>query len=305
VDPAAILKQAARTKNPDARAKLFSLYKKQKLVRDIKTCAGCQLYHTRKNAVPWSGPAPAPIAVLGEGPGMLEDEQGKPFVGSAGQLLNKLLKEIDLDRDKIFVFNTVCCRPPNNRTPLPDELVACEKNMRTQLDISEAKLVVLLGATALSIFKPGEAVGAWRGRWFIAGDRVFFATYHPAAALRSPDRLKDMREDFQTLKKLARVIDYDRDREEVNRLMTENIEYVFNTCPEALNPANALALWERLSEWACRAYNCRNMYLLELALKKEKELARALAEFEGKPIMESWPRITEVAARVIEDLRRF
>jgi DNA polymerase len=129
VDPAAILKQAAKTKNPDARAKLFSLYKKQKLIRDIKTCIGCRLSHVRKNAVPWSGPAPAPIAACGEAPGMQENEKGVPFVGPAGQLLNKLLKEIGLDRDKIFVFNTVCCRPPGNRTPLPDELAACRKEI--------------------------------------------------------------------------------------------------------------------------------------------------------------------------------
>ncbi len=292
MDPATILKQAARTKNPDVRQKLFSLYKKQKLIRDIKTCTSCRLRNHAREPVPWSGPVPAPIAVVGEGPGVLEDKKGAPFVGSAGQLLNKLLKEIGLDREKIFVFNTVCCRPPNNRTPLPDELAACRKYLRAQLDLSEAKLVILLGATALSAFKPGEPVSAWRGRWFTIDDRVFFVTYHPAAALRSPDRLKDIRQDFQVLKKLARIIDYDRDREEVNRLMTETIEYVFNTCPEVLSPANAPALWEGLSKWACRAYNCRNMYLLELVLEKEKELARALAECDPK----DWPEVTETAA---------
>lgn len=295
MDPAVILKQAARTKNPDARAKLFSLYKKQKLVRDIKTCTDCQLHYTRKNAVPWSGPAPAPIAVLGEGPGMQEDEQGKPFVGPAGQLLNKLLKEIGLDRDKIFVFNAVCCRPPGNRTPLPDELAACEKWFKAQLDISGAKLVILLGATALFAFKPGETVGAWRGRWFIINNRVFFVTYHPAAALRSPDRLKDMRADFQVLKKLARPFD----QRIVNRMLTETTEHIFRTCPEHLNPATVPSLWEKILDQSCRAYNCRNMYLLELALEKEKKLADALAKFKNEnelTILRRWPEITKVAA---------
>ena len=295
-----ILKQAAKTKNLSARQKLLSLYKKQKLIQEIKTCTNCHLHYTRKNAVPWSGPVPAFLAVLGEGPGVREDEQGKPFVGPAGQLLNKLLKEIGLDRDKIFIFNTICCRPPMNQTPAPVELAACEKFFHAQLNISEAKLVVLLGAAALSIFKPGEAVGAWRGRWFTIDNRVFLSTYHPAAALRSPDRLKDMRTDFQVLKKLAQPFV----RSKITKMQLEATEYIFRTCPEHLNPSVLPSLWEKVLDRACYAHSCRNLYLLEAVLEKWKKQADGLAKFKDVPageLMKRWSEVVEVAARIAKE----
>jgi len=199
------------------------------LRKEIKTCTSCSLHRTRKQAVPFSGPTPARIAFIGEGPGEQENIQGIPFVGKAGQLFNQLLEEINLNRKDVFVCNTVCCRPPGNRKPLKDELESCNRHLRAQITLARPEIIVLLGATALSCFS-SEKITYIHGRFFEQDKQLYFPIFHPSAGLRDEFRLRDIRKDMQILRQ--RLV---REEEKFDTIAQEQFDIVNKNLSKSFN----------------------------------------------------------------------
>ena len=159
---------------------------------EIRTCERCRLAATRTKAVPGEGSPDTEVVFVGEGPGFNEDKQGRPFVGRAGDLLNKLLGSIEWPRGDVFITNVVKCRPPDNRDPEPDEIAACAPYLRRQLEVLDPALVVTLGRHSMATFRPGARISGVHGTTSpvdpATGARAatMLAMYHPAAALRTP-----------------------------------------------------------------------------------------------------------------------
>jgi uracil-DNA glycosylase family 4 len=177
--------------------------------RQAQTCAKCpQLASTRQAVVFGSGNADADLMFVGEAPGANEDRQGLPFVGQAGRLLDQLLGEIGLSRSDVFVANTLKCRPPGNRDPLPQEIDACQDYLFRQLELIEPRIVCTLGNFATKLLRgdPGTGITRLHGREEIRqiGPRTvrLYPIYHPAAALYTPKMLDILREDFHRLPEL-------------------------------------------------------------------------------------------------------
>jgi DNA polymerase len=169
------------------------------LEAEAKVCTACRLAQTRTQVVFGVGDPDAEMMLVGEAPGFNEDQQGEPFVGAAGQLLNRLLGEIGLTRDDVYIANVLKCRPPGNRDPAQDEVDSCKDYLRAQITLIDPKVVVTLGNFATKLLMRTETgITRLRGRsysWWQG--RVLVPTYHPAAALRSGERLVgEMQSDF-------------------------------------------------------------------------------------------------------------
>ena len=177
----------------------------EQLNRRIAGCTACRLHEGRTRTVPGDGDPNAELMFIGEGPGYHEDQQGRPFVGAAGKLLDELLAEIGMTRADVFVANVVKCRPPKNRDPMPDEIGSCEVYLREQLSGVRPKLIVPLGRFATQYFLPGAAMGRSRGKAAQAGPWLIFPIYHPAAALRNRSLIQTLRDDFAQLRPLLAV----------------------------------------------------------------------------------------------------
>lgn len=168
----------------------------------IRDCARCSLARTRRNAVPGYGNVNAKVLLIGEAPGYQEDNSGEPFIGDAGNLLDKLLDGIGLDREDVFICNVVNCRPPNNRDPKQNELKECKSWLDEQIELVNPSIIVALGRFASLALCPGHAPKEIRGtaRW--ADGRVHLFLFHPAAALHNPGLRPEMAEGFELLKSL-------------------------------------------------------------------------------------------------------
>jgi len=169
------------------------------LADEIRACQACPLHRSARQAVPGEGSAESGIFFLGEAPGYHEDLQGRPFVGSAGQLLDELLADIGLDRSKVFITNVVRHRPPENRDPLPDEVNACDMWLRRHLEVLRPRVVVTLGRHAMAKFLPGESISRIHGRPRKVEGLTIFPVYHPAAALHQPALRGALEGDFASL----------------------------------------------------------------------------------------------------------
>jgi DNA polymerase len=167
------------------------------LAQEAAACTRCRLHEGRTKSVFSRGSMDATLAFVGEGPGYNEDQQGEPFVGAAGQLLDKMVVAMGLTRDGVYVCNVVKCRPPENRTPLPDEAGACATYLTQQIDIVAPKVIVALGRCAAENLGVAEAGRSWRGRWGSYRGIPVMPTYHPAYLLRSPEMKKPVWEDLQ------------------------------------------------------------------------------------------------------------
>lgn len=164
-----------------------------------KVCTLCRLAETRTQVVFGTGDPRAELMLIGEAPGFNEDQQGEPFVGAAGQLLTRLLAEIGLAREDVYIANVIKCRPPNNRDPLADEIDSCKDYLRNQITLIDPKVVVTLGNFASKLLLRTETgITRLRGRtyqWWQG--RLLIPTFHPAAALRSGNTLiAEMQSDF-------------------------------------------------------------------------------------------------------------
>jgi DNA polymerase len=185
----------------ERRAELVELY------RELHDQHGCPLAATRTNLVFGMGNANADLMFVGEAPGATEDQQGKPFVGRAGQLLDTLLEEIGLSRGEVFIANILKCRPPGNRDPLPEEIEECTPYLMRQIELIEPRVIATLGNFATKTLT-GSPVGITRccGRpqeHELAGrDVTIYPLFHPAAALRTPKVLDQLRGDFSRLPQL-------------------------------------------------------------------------------------------------------
>lgn len=178
--------------------------KLEEIAKKVATCQKCPLYKNATKAVPGEGNPEAEVMFIGEGPGYYEDQQGRPFVGQAGKLLDELLYLIKLPRQEVFIGNVVKHRPPGNRDPLPEEIKACEPYLDEQIKIIEPKIIVTLGRFSMNKFLPGEYISQIHGqkRNIDFGGRKYIVIpmYHPAAALRNAKIMKEIKEDFQKLK---------------------------------------------------------------------------------------------------------
>jgi uracil-DNA glycosylase len=153
---------------------------------DVRACRSCKLCQTRTVGVPGEGSATAEVMFIGEGPGFHEDQQGRPFVGAAGQLLTEMLRTIGMRRQDVFITNVVRCRPPGNRDPLPDELDACDAFTQRQIAILQPKLIVTLGRYSMARFIGQGPMRDLHGRTREWNGITCLAMYHPAAILRTP-----------------------------------------------------------------------------------------------------------------------
>ncbi len=174
----------------------------QTLQEKCAACTRCSLCETRQHVVFGQGAADAEVLFVGEGPGQSEDEQGLPFVGRSGQLLDKYLFAIDLDRNKnCYIANIVKCRPPRNRDPLPEESEACMPWLREQFRILRPRIVVCLGRIAAQrMIRPGFSVTKEHGVFVDKGGVAFMGTFHPAALLRQPQNKPLAFADFAALR---------------------------------------------------------------------------------------------------------
>ena len=171
----------------------------QEIARQVHSCTDCRLAQGRTLAVPGEGPEQADLMFIGEGPGYNEDQQGRPFVGAAGQLLEQLLASIGLTREQVYITNMVKCRPPENRDPYPGEITACSKYLDRQIVLVRPRVIVTLGRHSLAKFAPGETITKARGKHRRLGSFILYPMYHPAAALRQPTLRRPLEEDFKAL----------------------------------------------------------------------------------------------------------
>ncbi len=175
----------------------------QDLNSKISSCLRCPLGSTRRNFVFGVGNPNAKLVLIGEAPGADEDEQGEPFVGRAGQLLNKILAAVQLRREEVYICNILKCRPPNNRDPLPEEVDACEPFLKKQLEIIEPKLILCLGKIAAqTLLKTKATLSEMRNNIYEYQGIKVLVTFHPAALLRNPNWKRPAWEDVQKMRKL-------------------------------------------------------------------------------------------------------
>jgi DNA polymerase len=167
--------------------------------REASVCTKCELHHSRKLAVPGEGPADAEILFIGEGPGFHENEQGRPFVGAAGKLLEELLAKIGLKREEVFITNVVKCRPPGNRDPRPEEIDACSQYLDAQVQAINPKVIVTLGRYSMSRYLPNAKISDVHGQAFRVKGRLVVPMYHPAAALHQASLKPALERDFAQL----------------------------------------------------------------------------------------------------------
>lgn len=175
--------------------------------KQIEQCHRCPLWFKRKNSVPGEGSPKSKIIFIGEAPGKTEDLTGKPFVGQAGQLLNKLLKISCLSKDEIWIGSVIKCRPPKNRPPKQKELAKCKKWLDQQIKITSPKVIVTLGNFALHHFLPkstqiSKVHGNPQKIKFYGKKIILFPSFHPAAGIRATGVKKQLKKDFQKLKTL-------------------------------------------------------------------------------------------------------
>ncbi|MBN8617145.1 MAG: uracil-DNA glycosylase [Deltaproteobacteria bacterium] len=167
------------------------------LAKDAAGCTACRLHETRTKSVFSRGNPATEIVFVGEGPGFNEDKQGEPFVGAAGQLLDKMVAAMGFARDAVYICNVVKCRPPDNRTPLPDEAAACGRFLDGQLDAVKPRVIVALGRCAAERLGCAEAGRSWRGSWGEYRGVPVMPTYHPAYLLRNAEMKRPVWEDLQ------------------------------------------------------------------------------------------------------------
>ena len=177
------------------------------LMAECARCRECDLCRGRKNIVFGVGSTTAEIMLVGEGPGANEDEQGIPFVGRAGMLLDDMLAMIDLKREKVFIGNMVKCRPPGNRDPLNIEQEACIGYLRNQVALLRPKIIVCLGRIAAQrLIDPGYKITQQHGQWVEKAGVAMTAIYHPAALLRDPSKKPDTFGDLRAIRSKARQL---------------------------------------------------------------------------------------------------
>ena len=172
----------------------------EELEKSMENCQRCKLYMGRKNIVFGTGNKEADIMFIGEGPGADEDEQGEPFVGKAGKLMDMAFIALGIKREDVYIANIVKCRPPSNRNPEQDEEQACLNYLRNQVILVKPKIIVLLGSVALkNVLGPEYGITASRGKWIEKKGIYYMPTWHPAALLRDETKKIDFINDLKVV----------------------------------------------------------------------------------------------------------
>ncbi len=167
-----------------------------KLYEEIALCQQCEIAKYRTKVVPGEGADDADIIFIGEAPGWHEDQQGRPFVGPAGQYLDELLASIHLKREQVYIANVVKCRPQGNRDPLPVEIHNCRKWLERQIELIHPKIIVTLGRYSMAMFFPGKSISKIHGTAQKRDNVIYYAMYHPAAALHQQSLRQAIGEDM-------------------------------------------------------------------------------------------------------------
>lgn len=188
-------------RNPEPTSEL------RELTRRILACKKCPLHKTKTNYVPGEGTISPEIMFIGEGPGETEDKFGRPFIGKAGQLLEKIIDKMGYSRETVFIGNIVKCRPPNNRDPQKDEVEACLPFLKDQIKILDPKVIVCLGKVALNnLLNTNYPISKVRGQLFKFMDIPVIPTYHPAFILHKKDRDEVSRVKWETWSDMEKVL---------------------------------------------------------------------------------------------------
>jgi len=166
------------------------------LYKEIAVCPRCQLAKHRNKAVPGEGAEDADIMFIGEAPGWHEDQQGRPFVGPAGQFLDGLLASISLKREQVYIANVIKCRPVGNRDPLPSEIQACRPWLERQIELICPRMIVTLGRYSMAMFFPNKSISKIHGTAQKRDNIIYYAMYHPAAALHQQSLRQVIQEDM-------------------------------------------------------------------------------------------------------------
>lgn len=195
-EPPAPAAATAATETPEARSAALAA-----VAREASGCEKCKLWRGRTNVVFGVGDPDADLMFIGEGPGAEEDRRGEPFVGPAGQLLDKIIGAIGLTREQVYIANVVKCRPPGNRDPQPDEASACRSYLDRQIDLVRPKVIVALGRVAAQALLGNDLpLGRMRGEWTSVRGVPTMVTYHPAALLRNQAWKRPTWEDMQQVR---------------------------------------------------------------------------------------------------------
>ena len=166
------------------------------LNEEIRACRDCELSRHRTRVVPGEGAEEADLLFIGEAPGWHEDQQGRPFVGPAGQFLDQLLASISLRREQVYIANVIKCRPPQNRDPLPREIEACSKWLSRQVEIICPKMIITLGRYSLARYFSDQSISKIHGKPRKEGNIIYYPMYHPAAALHQGSLRRIIEEDM-------------------------------------------------------------------------------------------------------------
>lgn len=177
------------------------------LSAEISACQKCGLARLRLKTVPGDGPENAALMFIGEAPGWHENQQGKPFVGPAGHLLDELLASINLNRSDVFIANVIKCRPPDNRDPSLEEIAACAGYLDRQIAIIKPRVIITLGRYSMAKFFGNESISRIHGQARKVGDLIVFPMYHPAAALHQPSLRQQLVADMQKLPGIVAALD--------------------------------------------------------------------------------------------------
>ena len=202
------------------------------IASEVSVCTRCALHQTRKKSVPGEGPENVEIMLIGEAPGFHENEQGRPFIGAAGNFLNELLAQAGLQRSDVWIGNVVKCRPPSNRDPLPVELAACDEYLERQIAALNPKIIITLGRFSMGKFMPGVKISQVHGQMKRVGDRFVIAMYHPAAALHQASFKPAILADFA---KLPQMLEFARNELAKSSLASESPK-ASDKAPDAEDP---------------------------------------------------------------------
>ena len=172
------------------------------LYKELGNCYKCDISRARTRVVPGEGAEGAEIMFIGEAPGFHEDQQGRPFVGPAGQFLDRLLALINLTREQVYIANVIKCRPTGNRDPLPTEITNCEHWLNQQIEIIKPKMLVTLGRYSMARYFPGKSISKIHGTARRESDIIYFAMYHPAAALHQQSLKQSIEADMVKIPQL-------------------------------------------------------------------------------------------------------
>lgn len=213
------------------------------LAQRVRNCTDCPLHGGRTNAVPGEGPDNAEILFIGEGPGYHEDQQGRPFVGPAGNFLEELLQSIGMTREQVYIANLVKCRPHNNRDPRPNEIEACGKYLERQIELIDPLLIITLGRFSMSRFLPGQSISRVRGRLRSVGGRQIFPIMHPAAGLRRQEMRVAIEEDFAKVPGLLDVLRMEAEPASEHAIRESHAAYTNEPAPST----ESLSLWDLMS----------------------------------------------------------